>query len=164
MTSPFHEGELQVQKRSGGRHIGEAVGRSIRGQMAEAAQDFLQRLPFVVLGAADRQGEVWSTHLAGEPGFVRPHGDRTVVIEGGILPGDPLADTFRKVGWPVGMIGIEPSSRRRIRLNGRMPRRDRRSVEWEPYSPAPLGPGSRCVRAQCRRPPWRLETGRRLPR
>lgn len=120
MTNPFHEGELAIQKRSGGQRIGEAVGRSIRGHMAGGAQEFLQRLPFVVLGAADQQGDVWSTHLVGEPGFVRPHGDRTVVIAGGILPGDPLADTLHRVGWPVGLIGIEPSSRRRIRLNGRI--------------------------------------------
>ncbi len=120
MTNPFHEGELATQERSGGQRIGEAVGRSIQDHMAGAAGEFLERLPFVVLGAEDRQGEVWSTYLVGEPGFARPDGDRTVVLEGGMLPGDPLADTLREVGRPVGIIGIEPGSRRRIRLNGRI--------------------------------------------
>ena len=120
MTNPYHQGEIALQERSGGRGKGEALGRTIRDHMPSAAQEFLQQLPFVVLGAVDEQGEVWATHLVGEPGFVRPDGDRTVVIDGGILPGDPLEDTLRKVGWPIGMIGIEPISRRRIRLNGRI--------------------------------------------
>lgn len=120
MTNPYHQGEIALQERSGGRGKGEALGRTIRDQMPPAAQEFLQQLRFVVLGAADEQGEVWATYLVSEPGFVRPDGDRTVVIDGGILPGDPLADTLRQVGWSIGMIGIEPSSRRRVRLNGRI--------------------------------------------
>ncbi len=118
MTSPYHQGERALQERSDGRRKAEAGGRTIRDHMPSAAQEFLQQLPFVVLGTVDEQGEVWATHIVGEPGFARPDGDRTVVIHGGFLPGDPLADTLRKVGWPIGMIGIEPSSRRRMRLNG----------------------------------------------
>ena len=120
MTSPYHQGEIALQERSGGRMKGQAVGRTIRDHMPLAAQEFLQQLQFVVLGAVDEEGEVWATHLVGEPSFARADGARTVVIDGGILPGDPLADILRKVGWSIGMIGIEPSSRRRVRLNGRI--------------------------------------------
>jgi predicted pyridoxine 5'-phosphate oxidase superfamily flavin-nucleotide-binding protein len=88
--------------------------------MPPAAQEFLQQLPFVVVGAEDQDGEIWATHLVGEPGFARADGHRRVVIDGGILPGDPLADTLGRVGWAIGMIGIEPSSRRRMRINGRI--------------------------------------------
>ncbi len=38
---PYHQGEIALQERSGGRRT---------------AQEFLQQLPFVVLGAAD---ETW---------------------------------------------------------------------------------------------------------
>jgi predicted pyridoxine 5'-phosphate oxidase superfamily flavin-nucleotide-binding protein len=120
LTKPFHQGELAVQQRSGGRQTAETVGRSILDFVPQPAKEFLQQLPFVVLGAKDEQGEVWATHLVGEPGFARPDGDRRVVIDGGILSGDPLADALREVGRPIGMIGIEPSSRRRIRINGRI--------------------------------------------
>ena len=71
MTSPYHEGELAIQERSGGRLRAEAGGRTIQDYMPFAAQEFLQQLPFVVLGALDEQGEVWATHLVGEPGFAR---------------------------------------------------------------------------------------------
>jgi len=120
MASPLHEGEIALQERSGARDIGAAVGRAIRDHMPSAAQEFLQQLPFVVLGAADENGDVWATHLVGEPGLVRPQGDRTVIVDGGILPDDPLAATLGEVGRPVGMLGIELSSRRRMRLNGRI--------------------------------------------
>ena len=120
MTSPYHQGEIAVQERSGGRLKAVAVGRSIRDHIPPAAQEFLRQLPFVVLGAEDEEGKVWATYLVGEPGFVRPEGDRRVVLESGILPGDPLAHTLCEVGRPISMTGIEPSSRRRIRLNGRI--------------------------------------------
>ena len=120
MKSPYHEGEIALQERTGGRLRAEAGGRTIGDHLPLAAQEFLQQLPFVVLGAADEQGEVWATHLVGEPGFARVDGNRTVVIDGGVLPGDPLSDILRTVGWPVGIIGIESRSRRRVRLNGRI--------------------------------------------
>lgn len=120
MTSPYHEGEVALQERSGGRLKAEAGGRGIQDYIPPGAQEFLAQLPFVVLGAVDEQGEVWATHLVGAPGFARARGDRRVLINGGILPGDPLAEILRKVGSPVGIIGIEPSSRRRIRVNGRI--------------------------------------------
>jgi predicted pyridoxine 5'-phosphate oxidase superfamily flavin-nucleotide-binding protein len=111
---------MAAQERSGGRLKAEAVGRTVQDGMAPAAREFLQQLPFVVVGAEAQQGEIWTTYLVGEPGFARADGDRTVIIEGGILPGDPLAETLRKVGGAIGMIGIEPSSRRRIRINGQI--------------------------------------------
>ena len=123
MTSPYHEGEIALQERSGGGRTAEALGQTIQDHIPPDAQHFLQQLPFVVLGAEDEHSEVWATHLVGKPGFFRADGDRTVVIDGGILPGDPLAKTLGIVGWPVGMIGVEPSSRRRVRVNGRIDQR-----------------------------------------
>ncbi|MCZ6691277.1 MAG: pyridoxamine 5'-phosphate oxidase family protein [Planctomycetota bacterium] len=120
MPGPFHKGEIAVQERYGGRTMAEAVGRTIRDHMPASAREFVQQLPFVVLGGADDRGEVWATHLVGEPGFVRPVGERTFIIDGGILPGDPLEETLRRVGSPIGMIGIEPRTRRRVRLNGQI--------------------------------------------
>ncbi len=120
MTSPYHQGELALQERSGARLRAEAVGRTLLEQIPPAAQEFLAQLPFVVLGAEDEQGEVWATHLVGDPGFARPRSDRTLLVDGGLLAGDPLAETLHRVGRPVGIIGIEPSSRRRLRLNGRI--------------------------------------------
>ncbi len=128
MASPYHSGEIAVQERVGGRRQGEATGRSIRDHIPSAAREFLLQLPFVVIGALDEQGEMWATYLAGEPGFVRSRGDREVVIEGGVLPGEPLAETLRSVGRSIGMIGIEPSTRSRIRLNGRITGVDGKAV------------------------------------
>ncbi len=120
MTNPYHRGELTLQERSGARLKAEAVGRTLLDHMPLAAQEFLAQLPFVVVGAADEQREVWATHLVGEPGFARSREERTLLVEGGFLAGDPLADALREVGRPVGMIGIEPRSRQRLRLNGRI--------------------------------------------
>ena len=120
MASPFHEGEIALQERSGQHQIGQAVGRTIRDHMPPAAQEFVRQLPFVVVGAEDSRGDVWATQLVGEAGFVRSRGDQQIIISGGILPDDPLADSLHEIGRSVGMLGIEFDSRRRMRVNGRV--------------------------------------------
>ena len=120
MTGQYHEGEIALQERAGSRLRAEAIGQTVLDQMPPSAAEFLRQLPFLVLGALDEQGEVWATHLVGEPGFARPGGDRRILVDGGLLAGDPLAGTLRQAGRSVGMIGIEPRSRQRLRLNGRL--------------------------------------------
>jgi len=50
---PFHEGELEVQRRAGVAANAERVGRIIRPEIPEAARAFAAAQRFIVLGAAD---------------------------------------------------------------------------------------------------------------
>jgi predicted pyridoxine 5'-phosphate oxidase superfamily flavin-nucleotide-binding protein len=59
---------------------------------------------------------VWASVLYGAPGFISTPAADTVVIAAEPLPGDPLAGAL---SGPVGGLAIEPSTRRRMRLNGR---------------------------------------------
>ncbi|MGW4380275.1 pyridoxamine 5'-phosphate oxidase family protein [Kitasatospora sp. NPDC004531] len=121
----YHSGEIAVQERAGlGREAGHSRG-AIGDTVPPVARDFLAEQPMIVVGGADAAGRIWATQLTGDPGFLRVPDPRTVLIDALPLPEDPLADVLAGGGPPaqVGMIAIEPASRRRMRINGRA-RRD----------------------------------------
>lgn len=117
-TSPFHAGEVELQQRAGVHERMEQLGRVfIRDHMPDQHRDFFAQLPTLLLGALDMQGQPWATVLHGTPGFVHSPDPRTLVV--GALPaaGDPLAGLLAP-GHAVGLLGLQPHTRRRNRLNG----------------------------------------------
>ncbi|MFH9294153.1 pyridoxamine 5'-phosphate oxidase family protein [Streptomyces sp. NPDC017520] len=123
--SGYHRGEVAVQERAGLARRAASAGRAIRSDVPEVAADFLVRQSFLVVGGADERGRIWATQLTGEPGFLRVPAPDTLVIGALPPPGDPLAGLLSGAGTDgaaparVGMLGIEPATRRRMRMNGR---------------------------------------------
>ncbi len=119
-SSPFHSGEQQVQERLGVRDEIEPWARKVvRGYLPDEHRRFYGRLPFVVAAARDERGRPWATLLVGEPGFVRSPDARTLAIDARPAAGDALEDAFAS-GVDVGLLGIELTTRRRNRINGRV--------------------------------------------
>ncbi|MGV9454807.1 pyridoxamine 5'-phosphate oxidase family protein [Streptomyces sp. NPDC003635] len=119
----YHEGSLAVQDRLGVRDLAAHVGRSIGEGIKPVAAAFLELQPLLVIGAADpATGGVWAAPLAGEPGFVRATGPRQISVASGgdPAPASPLAAATAAEGTPVGTIALDPRTRRRMRLNGRL--------------------------------------------
>lgn len=125
----YHSGELAVQRRLGQEAIATRVGRMIRTEVPTAAATFLAEQPMIVIAAADDEGRVWAGLIAGSPGFVHADDPGTIMIDALPAVGDPLHDVLRG-GQQIGMIAIEPQTRRRMRVNG---------------SAEPAGPGLRIV-------------------
>ena len=119
MKSIYHPGERAVQERAGVANEAERVGRSIRPHIPPTAQTFLLSQPMVVLATADDRGRFWASVLFGQPGFLRAEDERTLRIEARPTSGDPLLENLTE-GAQIGVLVIELSSRRRIRLNGRV--------------------------------------------
>ena len=114
---PFHPGELAVQERAGVRERAGRVGNSIAGEIPWVAGAFLEERSWLVLAAADGHGRPWASLLAGPAGFARATGPREVAIAAAPSPGDPLAGSLRP-GAVAGLLAIDPSTRRRMRVNG----------------------------------------------
>lgn len=119
-SSPFHWAARAVQERLGVREEVEKFGRRvIRDYMTVEIQEFLSRLPFVIIGAVDASGRPWASTLVGSPGFAAPSDPRTLIVSATPLPGDPLNKALLP-GGPVSVLGIDFHSRRRNNANGRI--------------------------------------------
>lgn len=119
MSAPaFHAGERQVQARAGVQERMEQIGpRVIRDHMPDQHRAFFSQLPFLIAGTVDHTGQPWASPLAAPPGFIQSPNPTQLVVNAQPLPGDPLADTLA-TGAHIGLLGIEPHTRRRNRLNG----------------------------------------------
>ncbi len=118
--SPFHEGEREIQERLGIRDKMETFGRRIiRDHLPDQHREFYGALPFLVAGTVDGLGRPWASIVAGPPGFMTTPDDRTLDVAARPLPGDPLHDTL-KPGADIGILGLQPETRRRNRLTGRI--------------------------------------------
>lgn len=115
---PGHEGEAALQERAGVRARAEAAGRrAIRDFMPDQHRAFFAVLPFLVVGSLDRDDRPWASMLTGRPGFLGSPDPRRLTIRMGPAHGDPLADALAE-GAPLGLLGIQPETRRRNRMNG----------------------------------------------
>lgn len=113
----YHSGELAVQRRMGQEAIATRVGRMIRTEVPAAAAEFLAEQPMIVIATTDDDGRLWTSLITGPPGFVHADDPRTILLDALPAPGDPVRDSLRG-DQQIGMIAIEPQTRRRMRVNG----------------------------------------------
>ncbi len=128
-TSPWHSGELAMQRSVGVAERMDGPGRNfVRKAMPEQHRAFFPMLPFVVLGAVDAKGDVWATVRAERPGFMAS--PEPEILEVG-LPRDPAdpADAGMEDGDAIAMLGIQLETRRRNRLNGVIRRTDAKGFD-----------------------------------
>lgn len=123
----FHEGERAIQTRVGVRERMSEVGsRVIRSYMPEQHRQFFTQLPFLIAGTVDGAGQPWASVLAGPAGFVTSPDPQQLAVRALPLAHDPLAQTLVS-GAPIGLLGLEPHTRRRNRMNGVVGRLDAES-------------------------------------
>lgn len=122
MAAGYPAGARFVQGLVGVTERAERNARALRGDIPEVAARFLAAQPQVMTSWVDRDQRVWASLLVGSPGFVHAPDDRHVVIRAEPSPGDPLEGL--RDGDPLGVLGIEPETRRRMRVNGPVRRTD----------------------------------------
>ena len=118
----WHRGEQAAQERAGvARRMAEIGPRVLRAFMPGEHRAFFGHLPFVIVGSLDARGSPWASVLSGPPGFIRSADPFSLDVS--VLPeaGDPLAVNLVE-GAPLGILGIELTTRRRNRVNGRVKR------------------------------------------
>ena len=119
-AATFHEGERAAQARVGAAvraRMAEIGPRVIRDFMPDQHREFFEQLPFVVAGTVDASGQPWASVLAQPPGFIHSPDAHHLLLRAQPLAGDPLQETLGD-GAPIGLLGIEPHTRRRNRMNG----------------------------------------------
>ena len=119
-TEAFHTGEQALQARVGVRERMAAAGPMLlRDYMPDQHRELFEKLPTLLLGALDEAGQPWATMVAGAPGFVHTPNMHRMQVK--IQPDatDPVLARVA-LGSPVGVLGLEPHTRRRNRMNGRV--------------------------------------------
>ncbi len=89
----------------------------IRDFMPDQHREFYRHLPFIVTGHLDTAGHPWASILAGAPKFLTSPDPRQLAIHALPDPATPLSAALAP-GMSIGLLGIEPHTRRRNRLNG----------------------------------------------
>lgn len=112
---PFHADELAAQALAG-RGAGRAP---IRPFMPEQHREFFSLLPYLFTATPDRQGWPVASVVTGPYGFVTSPDPTTLHIASHPRRDDPAAPSFEG-GAEIGLIGIDFTTRRRNRANGRI--------------------------------------------
>src|SRR5438270_2559011 len=114
-ASPFNPDELAAQALAGGG----PRGSGIREFMPEQHRRFFAELPYVFVSSIDAAGWPLATLLTGPPGFVQSPDPVTLRIAALPDAGDPARDALAR-DREIGLLGIDFSTRRRNRANGRI--------------------------------------------
>jgi uncharacterized protein len=118
LLDPYHPGEQALQSRVGLRErLAEVGARTVRDHMPEPHRELFGKLPFVLLGSMDGAGQPQASVLMGPPGFLRTPDAQTLALDARPDAADPLHGALR-AGASIGVLGIEPHTRRRNRMNG----------------------------------------------
>lgn len=121
-SSPWHAGELQLQRQAGVVDQIDPVGRKVlRTFLLDQHREFYGLLPFIVIGSVDRDGMPWATIRSGRPGFLHSPDPLTLEINAVCDPDDP-AEAGLNDGDAIGLVGVDFLTRRRNRLNGNVVR------------------------------------------
>lgn len=122
LTGPFHPGELAVQTRVGEDRIAVRNGQTITDRIPNGALKFVDKQPMVVATTIDDQNRIWTSLLAGKPGFTLAESPSLVSLNPSLLASarDDIFWTNINRQPAVGLLFIELSSRRRLRVNGQI--------------------------------------------
>lgn len=128
ISEVFHEGERFVQERTGERASALLNAGNLGTAIQSAARQFVGQQVWCAISAKDVHGRIWSSLLVGEKGFLLPDQDMCGIT---VCPTDfpagdasphPLSELH--LGHSVGMLLIELTTRRRLRINGVLTRID----------------------------------------
>ncbi len=118
--SPFHEGELQIQKKVGEEDIAMRTGIAIKDFIPVGALQFIDKQSIVIVSSLDRQRNIWTSILAGKPGFVTAVDERNITIHMPAMVSCKLDPFWKNMEDEsrIGLLFIELATRRRLRVNG----------------------------------------------
>ena len=120
IENPFHAGELEAQRLAGESTIAERNSAVIADSIIGGALPFLRQQKMVVLGTEGEGGQKWATPLFGTAGFVNPDSAQLLRFHRDQILSMDQDELWTQLydGARVGMLAIELSTRRRLRVNG----------------------------------------------
>lgn len=120
MEPIYHAGEISIQERLGEKGIADRIGKAVTDKIIPGAINFIEKQHFFLASTKDKSGRITVSALAGENGFIKVKGTSTLEISRNLLYSNPFDVFWSNIDAhpKVGLLFIEPSSRRRFRING----------------------------------------------
>jgi uncharacterized protein len=120
METTYHAGEIDIQERLGEKVMAERNGRAVTDKIIPGAINFIEKQHFCIASTKDQRGQITVSALAGQNGFLKVIGPSTLEISRNLLYSNPFDVFWSNINAhpKVGLLFIEPSSRRRFRING----------------------------------------------
>ncbi len=118
-SSPFHQGELDVQKITGEYAKASRLSRLIQNMIPESAYEFIRQLAVIWIGIEGQDGFLWAFPLLGSPGFIHVQNNKQIKInlmENYFIPNE-WKITLQQ-GKAIASLSIDFSKRSRLRMNG----------------------------------------------
>jgi uncharacterized protein len=112
----FHEDEAKAQALAGHQRAGRAA---IRPFMPDQHREFFSLLPYLFVATPDADGWPMASVLTGAPGFMQSPDPTALRIAALPTSDDPAAPAFA-AGAEIGLLGLDFTTRRRNRANGRL--------------------------------------------
>ena len=113
----FHAGELAVQRRAGTREEAQRLSPMLDpAELRGGIVAFLADRTFAAITAREAGGRLWTSPLAGPPGFLQAVNPATLAVHAKFPEGDPLHGL--PAGQKAGLVVVEFAARRRVRVNG----------------------------------------------
>jgi ferredoxin-NADP reductase len=116
----FHQGELAVQVIANEADIAQRNGVVVSEHIIKGAIPFISQQFMTAISSTDKNNQIWTSILFGEPGFIQATDDQHILINSQQTihqASDPLWHNI-KHNTQVGLLMIELSTRRRFRVNG----------------------------------------------
>lgn len=118
----YHAGEIEAQERAGERTMGERNGRGLTNKIISGAINFIEKQPFIIVSSQNNNGELFASILAGENGYLKVFDPGAIQIDTSLINSSPHDPFWNNISTQpkIGMLFIEPATRRRFRVNGRI--------------------------------------------
>jgi uncharacterized protein len=119
-SSPFHEGELEIQERAGQQADAESNSAMIADKLYAGALNFIRQQQMAVLSTRDTEGHRWASIVFGSKGFLEPNGRESLHIAVARAERDARDPLWLNLESDpqLGVLVIEFANRRRLRING----------------------------------------------
>ncbi len=120
MAAIFHNGELEIQSRTGEAEIANHNKVMIADSIPGGAINFIEKQPMAIVGSSNAANELWASILIGNFGFLQVPDPGSIIFDIQQLVSDPEDIFYSNIAHDnqIGSLFIELTSRKRLRVNG----------------------------------------------
>ena len=119
--SHFHQGELAIQKKYNIRHNPNRVEMILKDHISDRFVPFIEQQSTLIIGTTDDNGQLWTSMLFGDSGFVKVVSPEIIHFNLKHLKSTSNDILFRNIrpDSKIGVLFIDTATRTRYRLNGK---------------------------------------------